>query len=1247
VLGMFLEEDPDGSRLLLPAPTDTEALAQTPGTFRLLPHADGTLLSDQPFFYLDNSRTFFVIPSWVTPSIRDWFDPAAVDPEFLLRLPEAYWRQPRALSPSIGPTDNPGGTASLAPASPVELDVAAVGAADLVAIRLDGLDGGAAPRTTAAAGVPTPAFTSFLRGTPTGTRPVLKFRAETRYQFLTHYHPYVCAFVRQLNQAGIDGLLQRKVQMAPWGFLPPLPSGVTPGPLDFETTYQPQQVSHPIVTQPYPRESVEFEYGGAYALYNWELFFHAPLLIADRLMKNQRFEEAQHWLHYIFKPTDTSSTDAIPNRYWQTKPFYQTAADDYPRQRIQQILQLLAAGGDPARRATLSPTEQAELDRQEKAIRDWREKPFQPHLVARLRTVAYQKTVVMKYLDNLIAWADQLFRRDTIESINEATQLYILAAELLGRRPHDVPPRAMPRVQTYNSLEPTLDEFSNALVQIEEFLSPSAGGVVAPGDQPTLSLPAMMYFCVPQNQKLLGYWDTVADRLFKIRHCMNIEGVVRQLPLFEPPIDPGLLVRATAAGVDLSSVLNDASAVQPHYRFQVLAQKASELCAELKSLGSVFLATLEKRDAEELALLRAQHESTMLKLIEQVKQQQYDEAVANQQALRASRQVAAARYLHYQQLLGVQSPQVPGEGQPVPLQAPSALASIMDVAGVKMIPFEAAELASLTASHMFQSIASGDDVAASIAHAIPNFNLEFWGLGTTYGGSNVGAAISAFSGFHKAIASQFGFAATMSSKLAQYVMRAHEWTLQSNLAAREIMQIDRQLTAAEIRRQIAQKELDNQRTQIDHAKQVEAFLRDKYTNQELYGWMLGQVSGVYFQSYQLAYDVAKRAELAYRHELGLTDSSFVQFGYWDSLKKGLLAGERLYHDVKRMEVAYLDHNRREYEITKHVSVSQLDPLALLQLKQRGECQVRIPEALFDLDYPGHFMRRLKSVSVTIPCVTGPYTSVNCTLTLLKSSVRHASTLLGGKYARDLDNDDPRFTGSSGAIQVIVTSDARNDSGLFEPNLRDDRYLPFEGAGAISEWHLELPSDFRAFDYDTVSDVVLHLRYTARAAGGALKQQAATELRTAIDELLRTEGHGLARPFSLRHEFPSEWHRFLNPSDGAAPQALTVALTKDRFPYLFQARTITIQDIELFVKIKPDFRATHNESELRLSLQPGAVASTTPLQGRLMPWNGLLHTKAPASALGEWTLAAWLGDQPQRLDPAAVEDIVLVCNYACS
>ena len=68
-----------------------------------------------------------------------------------------------------------------------------------------------------------------------------------------------------------------------------------------------------------------------------------------------------------------------------------------------------------------------------------RNKPFQPHAVARTRHLAYQYCVVMKYLDNLIAWGDHLFQQDTVESINEATQLYVLAANILGERPQQNP----------------------------------------------------------------------------------------------------------------------------------------------------------------------------------------------------------------------------------------------------------------------------------------------------------------------------------------------------------------------------------------------------------------------------------------------------------------------------------------------------------------------------------------------------------------------------------------------------------------------------------------------------------------------------------------------------------------------------------------------------------------------------------------------------------------------------------------
>jgi hypothetical protein len=44
-------------------------------------------------------------------------------------------------------------------------------------------------------------------------------------------------------------------------------------------------------------------------------------------------------------------------------------------------------------------------------------------------------------------------------------------------------------------------------------------------------------------------------------------------------------------------------------------------------------------------------------------------------------------------------------------------------------------------------------------------------------------------------------------------------------------------------------------------------------------------------------------------------------------------------------------------------------------------------------------------------------------------------------------------------------------------------MPFEGAGAVSSWQVSLPRTIRAFDYSTISDVLLHLGYTAEEDEG--------------------------------------------------------------------------------------------------------------------------------------------------------------------
>src|SRR5262249_15945196 len=139
----------------------------------------------------------------------------------------------------------------------------------------------------------------------------------------------------------------------------------------------------------------------------------------------------------------------VPQRFWKVRPFY----DNKNLQPIDELMALFSAGSnDPA------------VQSLGKQIDQWRKNPFNPHLIARMRPIAYQNAVVIKYIDNLIAWGDQLFRQDTIEAINEATQLYILASNILGPRPQQIPQRRELKRMTYQELEPMLDKFSNALV---------------------------------------------------------------------------------------------------------------------------------------------------------------------------------------------------------------------------------------------------------------------------------------------------------------------------------------------------------------------------------------------------------------------------------------------------------------------------------------------------------------------------------------------------------------------------------------------------------------------------------------------------------------------------------------------------------------------------------------------------------------------------------------------------------------
>jgi hypothetical protein len=924
-------------------------------------------------------------------------------------------------------------------------------------------------------------------------------------QFRNMYHPLVCALRKTLYKDGIAALMKRDTQMQT-------------GPFDFNSYYQPDA----IVPLPLPVEDIDFSSDGSYSDYNWELFFHIPLLLATRLSQNQNFEEALTWFHYMFNPTG-ALPGTVPQKFWVTKPFYLTQDSDYINQRIDTLLYKIADPSTP------------EISDLEAAVDEWRNNPFQPFAVARFRPVAYQKALLMKYIDNLTEWGDYLFRQDTMESIVQATQMYIMADKLLGPKPRVIPPVVKVPDETYNQLEAKLDSFGNALVELENILPdlsalPEGGAELPPGPV-TLS---MLYFCIPANDNMLEYWDRIADRLFKIRNCQNIDGIERTLALFAPPIDPGMLVRAAAAGLDISSILAGINAPAPYYRFHVLTQKATELAQEVRNLGIALLQALEKKDAEALALLRNELEIKMLTAVKDMKDQQVQEAKGQIETLNKTRAVTEERYTYYANIEKISSK-------------------------------EQLNLDKLDQTVGWQTAANSTYALGAGLALIPDFALGASGFGGSphgtarFGGSLLAHSTDAIGKTLTIVSTITSFEANRASITGGYDRRYDDWKLQERLAKKELDQIDQQIAVAKIRQQIAETDLKNQELQIENSKKTDEFMKSKYTNVQLYNWMIGQITSVYFQAYQLAHDFAKKAERSYRFELG-NDDSFIQYGYWDSLKKGLQSADKLIYDIKRMETSYYDKNRREYELTRHISLSLLDPLALVSLRASGSCDFDVPEALFDLDHPGHYFRRIKSVGITLPCIAGPYTSVSAKLSLVSNKYRKNPSP-ADPYAEDTGNDG-RFVYNVGAIQSIAASTSQNDTGLFELNFHDERYLPFEGTGAVSSWRLELPKEVRQFDYNTIADVILHMKYTAREGGSTLQSFAVSSVKDRLADIKQQLSQtGLHIAVNVKRDMPNEWLLLKKNS--------TIGLTVDktRLPYMAQTLSAAVENVMFIAGVK--------------------------------------------------------------------------------
>jgi hypothetical protein len=206
-------------------------------------------------------------------------------------------------------------------------------------------------------------------------------------------------------------------------------------------------------------------------------------------------------------------------------------------------------------------------------------------------------------------------------------------------------------------------------------------------------------------------------------------------------------------------------------------------------------------------------------------------------------------------------------------------------------------------------------------------------------------------------------------------------------------------------------------------------------------------------------------------------------------------------------------------------------MALLTLRNEGRCEFALTEELFDRDFPGHFRRQIRTVSVSFGTQGGPV-GVNATLTQIDNKTVLSADPQAVKFLLAPVGSPPdSLRGDWRPSQQIALSDledGRDNNGLFELRYDDDRYLPFEGTGAVSRWRLDAGRP-RA----DLLDVTIIVKYTAEQGGDTFG--------TAVRGMLRP--YPSARYFDVANEFQQEWTEFIE-GDSAR---LTLPITPDHLP----------------------------------------------------------------------------------------------------
>ncbi|MGN6645027.1 MAG: neuraminidase-like domain-containing protein [Cytophaga sp.] len=616
-------------------------------------------------------------------------------------------------------------------------------------------------------------------------------------------------------------------------------------------------------------------------------------------------------------------------------------------------------------------------------------------------------------------------------------------------------------------------------------------------------------FCVPPNPILNSMVLEAEINLYKLRNCMNIAGIVRELAPYAAPTDQfsGLPV-ATAGGQ--VTTLNAGGTFRPSpYRFDVLIQRAKEQVQLAQQIEAALLSMYEKTDAENYSLLRARQDLKVSQSNIKLQDLRLKEAYSSITLAELQKDRVMISSDYYNGLL---------QGNSL---------SDLERAALNMST-------AITANFLLASAAST--------------------LSSYFSAGNI-------SGF---LADALTATSQYLNQLASYERRRQEWEYQQDLTNADLKISDQQIKIATDQKNVVDQERQIAVLQNNNAQATLDFLSNKFTNAELYEWMSKVLEKVYSYILQQATSSALTAASQLRFERQLQIPSIIQNDYWEAPsdavvsvagsgsgpdRRGLTASARLLQDVTRLDQFAFDTDVRKLELTKNISLATLDPVAFQHFRENGTITFQTPMEMFDRDFPGHYLRLVKRIRVSIIALVPPVDGIKATL--INPGISY--TVVDNTFQRVPVRRDPE--------RIALTS-AQNATGMFELTQQSLKLNPFESIGVDTFWNFSLPKAANFFDFNSIADILFTIEYTA------LENQV---YRNTIIEKLNNS-YEAARPYSFKNQFADQWYD-LNNTDSTTG-SMTVAFDTLQTDFPANLQNLQIAGITLYF---PDGTAKQNLS----------------------------------------------------------------------